>query len=447
MFNVETELFPGFSSFRPIQKCNESMVYHSHVDKTGDSIAIKAVFKSSLIATANKKNLENQISILKSLDHPFISFFCGTVDGSDTVYLLSEYGSGGTLGDYIFRHGKLKESDCVRFFCELLSAVRFMHRAGIAHRHLNTDSIILDEDAHIRIIDFGAATREESHLPPKKTSPVAFLPPEVIRGKPSGMKVDSWQLGLILYFMACGCLPFRDTSAQILASRIVREDIIIPLALSRELSDLIMRLLAKDPCDRLDVDEAMTHPWVDSSRYSFYTKDEFMTSLRWRVMPETTEEIDTDVIRDMIKCGIKGCDVEAQRLLKGENSEGTFIYKLLRKKRVIANLFSADEFREMYKMRRQQQTVSRALPLSAASTRCKSDMGPAAGGGSKLGAARGNLITMSNIHKRVSNSGRTVVQPVMPRGMKLAVQSVAVERVNCEIEPSPIIRSFEATFQ
>lgn len=446
MFNVEGNLFPGFSSFRPIQKNQESIVYQAHVDRIGESVAVKAVFKSSLIASANKRNLENQISISKTLDHPFISFLYGCVEGTDTFYLLSEFGARGTLNDYILHTGKLKEADCVRIFCELLSAVRFMHRAGIAHRHLNPESVVLDEETHIRIIDFGAATRDESHLPPKKTSPVAFLPPEVIRGKPSGMKVDSWQLGVLLYFMSCGCLPFKDTSAQALATHIVRDDFTVPLGLSRELTDLIRRLLAKDPNERLDIDEAITHPWVESSRYVFYTKDEFMTSSRWRVMPQTPEEIDTEVIRDMIKCGVKGCDVEAQRLLKGEESEGTLIYKLIRKKRVISSLFSADEFREMYKMRRQQQHNSQVLPLSAASMRSRSDMGPTAGSTSKLRASKGKMITMSGVHKRVSNSGRTVVQPMMPMGMKMQVQAVAVERVS--YEPSPIMRSVvAATFQ
>ncbi|KAJ3071569.1 hypothetical protein HK102_006407, partial [Quaeritorhiza haematococci] len=129
-----------------------------HTD-TNREVAIKLIKKENIESLSRRSKLMREISILQSVDHPYIVKLLEVIETDQYIGMIMEYASGGELFEHILAHRYLKEREACRFFAQLISGVNYLHTHGIVHRDLKLENLLLDGSRNIIITDFGFANR------------------------------------------------------------------------------------------------------------------------------------------------------------------------------------------------------------------------------------------------------------------------------------------------
>uniref|UniRef100_A0A0X3PNR7 non-specific serine/threonine protein kinase n=1 Tax=Schistocephalus solidus TaxID=70667 RepID=A0A0X3PNR7_SCHSO len=229
---------------------------------TKQKVAIKILDKKRLGADAFR--VRGEIDALKRLSHPNIYSLYQVIETEASFYLIVEYLSGGELFDYILQKGSLSEFEARSIFRELVSAIGYAHQKGVAHRDLKPENILLDDCQNIRVIDFGlCAKNTDNTLLDTFCGSLAYAAPEILANKEySGHAADIWSMGVILYSLLCGCLPFDPTKPEKLPQIIAKGKYDVDESLSKSSRHLLSRLLCVDPEKRINMQELCHHPWV-----------------------------------------------------------------------------------------------------------------------------------------------------------------------------------------
>jgi hypothetical protein len=190
--------------------------------------------------------------------------------------MIFEYIEGVQLLDYITGNGKLKEKAARKFTRQMVSAIDYCHQNSIAHRDLKIENMLVDLNGNIKILDFGLSNyfNPEDSL---KTfcGSLYFAAPELLMGRAYiGPEVDVWALGVVIYVMVCGKVPFDDKSLPLLHDKIKRCDIQYPSHLSADCKDLLQRMINGDPTKRATISEVINHPWLNQG-YNFTVRNFF----------------------------------------------------------------------------------------------------------------------------------------------------------------------------
>lgn len=292
--SAEEDLSADFSEVSVIGKGMTSTVYSAIHKQTNKTVAIKQINRSSLINSRVRQSFENELKILESADHPFISLFYNLIQGELYFYLVIEIANRGTLGGFVSTRGALREKESVRVFCETLSAINYLHqRLNIIHRDIKTDNILFDDFFNVRLIDFGLGKITDPNIPMIQTTcgTYPFTAPEILKHEKYDKEVDIWSLGICLYVMSTCELPFQSNNQKALIDQIINEEPKYPSKLSDELVDLLKRMLQKDPQKRITPEEIAQHPWVASSKYSMYLLDSFSSDPQFLVNGPIDEKI------------------------------------------------------------------------------------------------------------------------------------------------------------
>lgn len=231
---------------------------------TGAKVAVKIMDKTRLGKDLPRVKLE--ISALKSLSHPNVCKLYQVIDTETHCYVVMEYCAGGELFDHIVEKSRLGEMESRMFFRQIVSAVSYVHGRGYAHRDLKPENVLLDKEQNLKIIDFGLCAKPQggmdSLLLTSCGSPT-YAAPELIQGvKYHGSEVDVWSMGVILYALLCGCLPFESDNIDELFKKILRGKYIEPAWLSSGSKRLLRRMLCVDPLKRIRVSELVNDPWI-----------------------------------------------------------------------------------------------------------------------------------------------------------------------------------------
>lgn len=250
---------------------------------TGIRVAIKVISREVLITADTMMRFNREIALLKQLDHPFIAQLFEVLedDQKEGFYLVLENVEGGSLLDLINKEKRLNENTARKYFCQIVSALNYLHNTKmICHRDLKPENILIDKYDNIKLIDFGFSncfSKEYPNLTTACGSP-AYAAPEMIKNLPYTKAADIWSIGIILYAMVAGTLPFDDNDIQTLLHNVVFGEIIYPSYMSRSLVDLLKRLLIKDPNNRLTIAQILSHPWLSCSKYSALIDNNFFKS-------------------------------------------------------------------------------------------------------------------------------------------------------------------------
>ncbi|KAJ3024141.1 UNVERIFIED_CONTAM: hypothetical protein HDU68_008307 [Siphonaria sp. JEL0065] len=240
--------------------------------ETNKQVAVKLT-KKALLGPDRRERLMREISILQSLDHPYILKLHDVIETDNYIGMIMEPCLGGELFEYIVRRNYLVEKDAVRFFAQIVTGVSYLHSVGIVHRDLKLENILLDSDQNICIADFGfasQATRNDSNLLETSCGSPAYAAPElVLNDKYQGVAADIWSCGIILYSMLAGYLPFDDdptnpdgSNIHLLYKYIMRSKPDYPDNLTEEAKDLIGIMLITDPLKRAKMADVMGHKWL-----------------------------------------------------------------------------------------------------------------------------------------------------------------------------------------
>ncbi|OHT03691.1 CAMK family protein kinase [Tritrichomonas foetus] len=232
--------------------------------KTNEIFACKCVSRKLLVEAGLFMRFEQEVRVLQSMHHPNILGVKDLVFDENYIYLISEYCPNGELFKYIIQKGRLLDDEARKLFRQLTDAISFIHSRGIAHRDLKPENILIDADYNIKLTDFGLchSTAQQQLLRTPCGSPY-YAPPEVIYGeKYDGFKGDVWSLGVVLYAMTTGALPWTQLQPPGLFTQIKNGDYVVPPQLSNSLRLLIMSMMNVNPVARIDLDHVISHPWM-----------------------------------------------------------------------------------------------------------------------------------------------------------------------------------------
>lgn len=231
---------------------------------TGREVAIKIIDKTQLNPSSLQK-LFREVRIMKLLDHPNIVKLFEVIETEKTLYLVMEYASGGEVFDYLVAHGRMKEKEARSKFRQIISAVQYCHQKNIVHRDLKAENLLLDADMNIKIADFGFSNE---FVPGNKLDTFCGSPPyaapELFQGKKyDGPEVDVWSLGVILYTLVSGSLPFDGQNLKELRERVLRGKYRIPFYMSTDCENLLKRFLVLNPVKRASLENIMKDRWIN----------------------------------------------------------------------------------------------------------------------------------------------------------------------------------------
>ncbi|XP_063913533.1 serine/threonine-protein kinase SIK2 isoform X3 [Zophobas morio] len=248
---------------RTIGKGNFAVVKLAKHRITKTEVAIKIIDKSQLDA-GNLQKVYREVDIMKRLDHPHIIKLYQVMETKNMIYLVSEYASQGEIFDYIARYGRMTEDQARTKFWQILSAVEYCHNRNIVHRDLKAENLLLDSNNNIKIADFGFSNYYTSGglLSTWCGSP-PYAAPEVFEGKKyTGPEIDIWSLGVVLYVLVCGALPFDGCSLQALRDRVLSGRFRIPYFMSSDCESLIRKMLVLEPNKRYSISQIKKHRWM-----------------------------------------------------------------------------------------------------------------------------------------------------------------------------------------
>ncbi len=178
----------------------------------------------------------------------------GELDG--TYYIVMEYVEGETLKDYIRRQGRLSGTESVRIALQLLAALEYAHRNGIVHRDIKPQNVMLDREGTVKVMDFGIARAGDSGMTEAGSilGTAQYLAPEQAKGQPVDARTDLYSVGVVLYEMLTGTVPFKGDTAVTVALKHVNEIAMEPAqvipGLPYSLNQIVLKAMAKDPAQR-----------------------------------------------------------------------------------------------------------------------------------------------------------------------------------------------------
>jgi serine/threonine protein kinase len=290
-----------------------------------DKVAIK-FFKHRKFTTAQQlDNCKREIEIMKLLNHPNIVKLIDVFEKKEegTTFLVVEYVAGGELFDYIVANGMVKEKEARQFFRQIISAVEYCHANLIVHRDLKPENLLLDGDGNIKISDFGLSNIMEPGklLDSFCGSPLYAAPEILLAERYIGPPVDVWSMGVILYALLCGHLPWcGETQAEITYNS-VRGIYDEPSNLSPTVRDLIRKMLTPSPKDRITIGDIRLHPWINEGF------NELPPSLL--VVRQPVFEVREEILDQLVSLGYKNKEECRKKILENELSEPVAIYHLL----------------------------------------------------------------------------------------------------------------------
>ncbi|XP_074497226.1 MAP/microtubule affinity-regulating kinase 4-like isoform X4 [Sebastes fasciatus] len=315
----------NYRLLKTIGKGNFAKVKLARHILTGREVAIKIIDKTQLNPTSLQK-LFREVRIMKTLNHPNIVQLFEVIETEKTLYLIMEYASGGEVFDYLVAHGRMKEKEARAKFRQIVSAVHYCHLKKIVHRDLKAENLLLDADSNIKIADFGFSNEftAGSKLDTFCGSP-PYAAPELFQGKKyDGPEVDIWSLGVILYTLVSGSLPFDGQNLKELRERVLRGKYRVPFYMSTDCEGILRRFLVLNPTKRCSLDQIMKDKWInigyDGEDLQPHTEpvEDFNNTSRIEVM--VGMGFTRDEIRDSLNSQ-KYNEVTATYLLLGRKNE------------------------------------------------------------------------------------------------------------------------------
>jgi serine/threonine protein kinase len=238
------------------------VVYRAHDEKLQRTIAIKVVGKESGAPATDRQRIIEEARAASALSHPHICTVYETGDIDGQAYIAMEYVEGRPLSESIPPGGLAIEA-VVRYGIQVADALAHAHRRGVIHRDLKTANVVLSSDGRAKVLDFGLARRippdvhttvtrsSDGITPTSLVGTLAYMAPEILLGEAADECSDIWGLGVLLFEMAAGELPFKGRNEFDLTASILRAPAQpLPSGVPAMVRAIIQRCLAKEPIQR-----------------------------------------------------------------------------------------------------------------------------------------------------------------------------------------------------
>ncbi|XP_071749104.1 serine/threonine-protein kinase SIK3 [Lepeophtheirus salmonis] len=265
---------------------------------TGVDVAVKIVDKDNL-DSENATKMEREIEILRSLGpHPHVIRLVEVMESGRAIYMVTEHAKNGEIFDFVAEKGRLTEGKAGHWFGQILSALDYLHSLGIVHRDLKAENLLLDQEMNVKLADFGFSNYySPGHLLSTWCGSPPYAAPELFEGKEYiGPKADIWSLGVVLYVLVSGSLPFDAPTLQELKSRVLSCQYRVPFFLSNECESLLKGLLVLEPEKRFSLKQIASHPWI---------KKNYKCEGTQKTLPQKSQPSMSDNIIDLVSKALK----------------------------------------------------------------------------------------------------------------------------------------------
>ena len=259
------ETFGKYRRLRKIGAGAFSVVVLCENMKTKQQFAAKVVSRQSIIQKGIYDRFEQELRLLQSFDHPNIVKLYDIVYTEKLIFLIMENCARGELFNYIVQSGVLADFQIKQFLRQIASALDYLHKRNIAHRDIKPENILLDAQTNCKLADFGLCheTMSNQLLMTPCGSPF-YAPPEIVTNSPyDGKKGDMWSLGVVLFTMATGALPWTEMNQAQLIQQIIHADYVVPLTVSPDIRALIQELMSPNPSARPSPSDILALPWLE----------------------------------------------------------------------------------------------------------------------------------------------------------------------------------------
>ena len=291
--------------------------------------AIKCISKKSIIQARMGDQVMKEISIMKKLDNDFIVKIEDVLMSEDFVYIAMEYAEGGQLWEKVATKGKLSENACKKYTWQMCSALAYCHSRNICHRDIKPQNILLDKNDNIKLADFGFASimevdelkkgfdkkaafsetkrlttieeamehstdTDEFEMSMEATSKetktmstfcgtISYMAPEIEKqDKYFGDKADVWSLGIVVYVLLNGFMPFKEND--------VRKNSYKPRGMGEQAQDFLSRMLVVSPGQRWSMSQLLKHPWIEGQYQKNETKK--LSPVKFTRSVDSTESLE-----------------------------------------------------------------------------------------------------------------------------------------------------------
>jgi hypothetical protein len=286
---------------------------------TGSVVAIKNFKKADVKSEVESRAIDREIRILKQSIHQHIIKLYEVIDSPTNYYLVMECAAHGDLAGHLEKKGRLKEPEAAKYLVQTISAIAHCHARGVIHRDIKPENLLLDAHYDIKVTDFGlSAIIKPGQLLKVACGTPSYSAPEVINRKEyDGTLTDVWSLGVLLYHMTHGRLPFNDLQHIRAGDYAVSNELIPPAAL-----DLLRSMLVVSPDHRASLKRVSEHPWVVQWRPHALREPKRRFGL-------THHDVDAELVRKIDeKFGLRSEHVEVS-LKDGLYNHATATYSML----------------------------------------------------------------------------------------------------------------------
>lgn len=230
---------------------------------TSELFAVKIVGKCSISDIEEAERVYRETAILTTLRHENVIRLCEVIDTSSKVYLVMEFARGGELLEYISKKRVLSERETNRIVHQMVDGIDYCHKKNVIHRDLKLENVLLDESGCIKIADFGLSNSIKfgQKMGTDCGTPSYTSPEQISSRRQVGAATDVWSLGVMVFTMMCGFLPFVGTSTRQIFRKIVAGQYLIPDFISDEGRNFLERLLTVDVDERITIHSIRAHNW------------------------------------------------------------------------------------------------------------------------------------------------------------------------------------------
>ena len=255
---------------------------------TSQMYAMKVLRKDKIMNQNLIKYAKTERNVLSYVRHPFIVSLNFAFQTPEKLFLILDYCPGGDLGFQISREKRFDEFRARIYICEVLLALEELHKRDIIFRDLKPDNIVLDDEGHAMLTDFGLSKEGvyDNVMAKSFCGSVAYLAPEMIKRQGHGKAVDWYLLGVLLYEMLVGSPPYFSPNREQLYYNIQNGKLKLPTSLAGETKNLLKDLLNRDPARRLgakrDAEEIKEHRYFAGVSWEAVSRRELKPPLPTR---------------------------------------------------------------------------------------------------------------------------------------------------------------------
>nr|XP_058957175.1 testis-specific serine/threonine-protein kinase 4-like [Pocillopora verrucosa] len=237
-------------------------------------VAVKIICKKKAPEDFLSKFLPREIKVLKKLQHPHVLSLIEVIETNTRMYIITDLAESGDLLEFIRKNGAVAEAQAKRLFKQLVLGITYVHSQDVVHRDLKCENLLLDKEKNLIVSDFGFARDNLTSATGKKKlchtycGSYAYAPPEILKGIAyDATLADVWSMGVILYTMVCGRLPFDDSNLRSLLQQVHRRvNFPSKIKIAEPVKAIIHKMLQWNLTERVTVEQLRTDPWLTEEK-------------------------------------------------------------------------------------------------------------------------------------------------------------------------------------